>query len=341
VRLSPHLSELIGDISREGTTVHLRGFSEGDVSDWMVVNAGRGRDPAVAAMLRRATEGTPFFLNEIVRLLMAEGGELARAQSGSGSFFTIPDSVRVAIRRRVSLVSQDAQAALRVGAVVGREFDVEVIRDVAGLPFAQLLAALEEAESYGIITAVADAVGRFSHMLVPETLSRDIAAPMRAELHLRIARTIEARDASGFEQHLAELAHHYTRALPTGSVEKAFEYSCHAARRAAALLAYEDAARLYEMAIAALESRQPVDEELRSEVLLARWCSRVSPARSGYTASCGATAQPTPDHRSVGHRGDAFAAPLSQRSACAAQARRHGWCDTRLGGRTSHAPARE
>jgi hypothetical protein len=47
--------------------------------------------------------------------------------------------------------------------------------------------------------------------------------------------------AGNIERHLAELAHRYLEAAPSGEAREAIEYACRAAERSAALLAYEEA----------------------------------------------------------------------------------------------------
>jgi tetratricopeptide (TPR) repeat protein len=69
--------------------------------------------------------------------------------------------------------------------------------------------------------------------------------------------------------HLAELAHHFFEAAPLGDVATAVAYSRRAAEAAASSLAYEEAARLYGMALTALELDQTRDAGLVTELLLA------------------------------------------------------------------------
>ena len=268
VQVNTHFGELMADLGREGATLRLLGLSETDARRLIEVSAGRAPDDASVEALYRATEGNPFFLTEIVRLLISQK-QLFRVGGGLGAF-RIPDSVRVAIRRRVRLASEMTQGALNVAAIVGREFDVAVIRAAVKLPLKQLTRAMDEAEACGIVTRLSGVAGRyrFSHALIPETLCHDLPQARCRQIHLRIARTIEGMHRANLAPHLAELAYHYARALPAGPWEKAFEYARRGAQHAQALLAYQEAARLCEMALAALELQQPVDEKQRCEILL-------------------------------------------------------------------------
>ena len=64
---------------------------------------------------------------------------------------------------------------------------------------------------------------------------------------------------SDLDAHLAELAHHFFEAAAGGDGQKAVDYARRAGSRAVALLAYEEAVRLYDMAIEALgpDAAQP------------------------------------------------------------------------------------
>ncbi len=271
VRRHPQLAEIVADLGREGVTLPLRGLSEDEVHEWVASGVDQAVDNRTAAAVHRVTDGNPFFVSEIVRLLASSPrGADGAIDAAALSTFGIPDGVRVAIRQRVALASPDAQRALTVGAVVGREFDLALLRDTVDLPPTALAAAMDDACACGLIVALPDVSGRyrFTHVLIAETLYGDVPTAQRLSLHLSIARRIEADRRGAVDRHLAELAHHYARSLPLGPVEKAVEFAHRGARHAEAVLAYEEAARLYEAGVTALESTTPVDEALRCDLLL-------------------------------------------------------------------------
>ena len=97
-------------------------------------------------------------------------------------------------------------------------------------------------------------------------LSEEIAASERGELHGRVGAAIEKMPDA--EEHLVELAYHFGASDERDDAQRALFYARRAGDRALALLAYEEAARLYEMAIGALERAAPLDEPARGELLL-------------------------------------------------------------------------
>jgi len=268
-RRDPKRAEVFAELCREGAALVLSGLAPPEVAEFVRARLPGGYEPALAKELRKITEGNPFFLSEIVRLLAAEGRLPHKGARGLGAL-RIPDGVRAVIRRRVELVSEVTRRVLDVAAIAGRDFDLATIRDASGLETDALISAMDEAEAAGLVSARDGHLGgfRFSHALIPETLCSELAKRRARELHLRIAQTLEVLHRSNLDPQLAKLAYHYGAALPAGPPDKALAYAHRGAQHAQALLAYEDAARLYEMAIAALELDRPADLRLRCELLL-------------------------------------------------------------------------
>jgi hypothetical protein len=88
-------------------------------------------------------------------------------------------------------------------------------------------------------------------------------------LHRQAAQVLQEIYGSHEEPHLAELAHHFFEAAPLGDTAIAVDYARRAGEQAAQSLAYEEAARLYRMAVGALELCEHQDEELQGQLLLA------------------------------------------------------------------------
>ena len=81
----------------------------------------------------------------------------------------------------------------------------------------------------------------------------------RGQLHRRAGEALEGLYERDPEPHLAELAYHFFEAAPGGDVEKALDYARRAGARALELLAYEEAARFYQLALQALDLRKTFD----------------------------------------------------------------------------------
>ena len=262
------MAELLGALAREPVyqRIVLRGLDAPDVARFIELAAGSAPDPELANAMHGITGGNPFFIEEMVRLLVA-GGRLDSADAISG--LGLPPGIRAAVGRRLATLTEGCSRVLTVASVIGREFTTSVLGRAAEVEPAALLEILHEAVRIRILDEVPDAVGAyaFSHALIRETLYEDIPTPKRVELHGRVGRALEAVHAANLKPHLSELAHHFFLAGSSGDVAPAIDFGILAARRAWDTLAYEDAAREYERVLGALQAQAPVDELRRAEVM--------------------------------------------------------------------------
>ncbi|MEA2474079.1 MAG: hypothetical protein QOE06_1994, partial [Thermoleophilaceae bacterium] len=267
-RMDPSVGELIAAIAKDGRRLPLRGLSEAQVERFIAATAGSAPSPAVLRAVHEATEGNPFFVDEVVRLLSAEG-QLSSGSLPSG--VRIPDEVRDAVRRRLEPLPDRAREVLSVAAVLGREFGVAALEHVTGVGREELVEVLDDAAERSIVGEPPGALGRyvFAHALFRETLYGDLPPTRRARLHRQAGEALEALYGDEVEPHLAELAHHFFQAASSGDLGKAIDYSVAAAGRATSLLAYEEAAGHYERALQAFGLEERADVPRRCDLLLA------------------------------------------------------------------------
>jgi AAA ATPase-like protein len=259
------VSSLFGELTRFGRRLELKGLHEDDLHRLIEHRAGTEPSAALVRAVHDVTEGNPFFSEEVVRLLVAEG----LVDAPPGGRLPLPDGVRDAIRRRLYPLAPETVAALEAASVIGRAFRVEGLARVLGIGRAELLGRLEQALAARLLVEVDGTPGllRFSHGLVRETLYAGLSATRRAELHGAVARVLEARPGGASA---LELAHHYIEAAVPEAAAKALEYSERAGHEALGVLAYEQAAELFERAGRALELEEVPDERRRCELMLAR-----------------------------------------------------------------------
>ncbi|MDP9180708.1 MAG: protein kinase [Chloroflexota bacterium] len=269
------LSQTLGELGREGLShrIILRGLSENDVARFVEITSGaKPPQPLVDAVFRE-TEGNPFFVNEVVRLLVADG-RLDKPESVTSWSVTIPQGVREVVGRRLDHLSDECNRVLTIGSVIGREFDLKTVEKVLSqaeegrMTGDRLIEVLEEAVAARVITEVPGRIDwySFAHALIRETLYEELSTTRRVRLHRQIGEALEELDAEG---NLPQLAYHFAEAAPGGDVEKAVDYAERAAERATSQVAYEEAAAQYERALLALELATPVDEKRRCGLLLA------------------------------------------------------------------------
>ncbi|MEA2474857.1 MAG: eukaryotic-like serine/threonine-protein kinase [Thermoleophilaceae bacterium] len=275
------LSRVLADLARESLVerVLLRGLTQPDVARFIEMTASIRPPERLVRTVHEETEGNPFFVSEIVSLLASEG----HLESGSALgdvLVTIPQGVREVVGRRLDRLSDHCNWVLSAACVLGRDFAVDVLAPVVcdealvefpgknpdDLTRERLLEVLDEAVAARVLQ-IAD-VGRytFSHALVRESLYEELGVTRRVRLHRRVGETIESVFGKDSDQHLEQLAHHFLQAQ---ELDKAVDYSIHAAGRAMSLMAYEDGAALYDRALQALDLRGGVSGQQRAELLIA------------------------------------------------------------------------
>ena len=251
----------------------LGGLGQRDVASFVALVAGAEPSAELSAEVYRQTDGNPFFVTEVVRLLASQGRLDPAARGAVALGGGLPEGVRAVVAERLGHLSDDCRRILEVAAVVGRDFELRVLQPASGLDTERLLALLEEAEAVRVVGAVPDGLSRwrFAHALVREVLYEGLLAARRVHLHRLVGEALETVYAADPGPHLAELAHHLVEAAP-GSEEtaaKAVQMATLAGRRALEVLAWEDAAELFERALAALELAERPGPQHRCELLLA------------------------------------------------------------------------
>lgn len=244
-------AELAGEIARESRRVVLGGLSRDEVAE--VVRKATGVPPpdAVVEAVCAKTDGNAFFVQEVVRQLVAT--DALAAGVATPVDIDVPQGVREMIRSQLARLSAPANEILALASVMGREFHAAVVREVPGLDPITVPPALDEAVDAYLIehsTGTRDNF-RFSHTLTRETIYDDLGAARRALLHRQLAEAIEATNVD-LPNRIVSLAHHYYEAAAGGDSGKALEYSIMAAEEAGRRLAYEEAARHYERALTLL-----------------------------------------------------------------------------------------
>jgi len=263
---SAPLRSVLAELSRE-PAVHrlaLGGLDVTAVGEFIQRAAPEVASSAMSAALTERTDGNPLFVGETLRLLVLEHDSGETATDG----LTVPPSLHDVIAKRLARLPARCARLLPSAAVLGREFPVDALARMEGVEESELLDTLDDAITTRVVTDVPGSGGRlrFAHVLIRDTLYEDLTPAGRRRLHRRAGEALESIHGDRSGPHLAELALH---TLAARDFDRGIAYARRAGDRALALLAYEEAARLYETALAALDSSRPGDEVARCELLLA------------------------------------------------------------------------
>ncbi|BBX72114.1 AAA family ATPase [Mycobacterium shinjukuense] len=272
------LSGLLADLRREPGVewVALQGLAQPEVESLMAAAAGHelnAQGLELAEAVRRESDGNPFFVTEILRHLVESGG-LVQADSGryvvtaEVAELGIPRSVRDVVVQRIHRLGPEAVSALGAAAVIGREFDLELLSVVTERYEDDLLAVLESAVAGSVLRESPQSPGRFmfAHALINHTLYEDLGRTRRARLHTRIAQAIEDTAGGSIDERLDELAYHWARGQ-AASFGKAISYARRAGERALAHLAPDQALRWFTQALEELATAGEVSAADRCDLM--------------------------------------------------------------------------
>jgi class 3 adenylate cyclase/tetratricopeptide (TPR) repeat protein len=254
----PFYETLLGlNRDRLYTRVALRGLEAESVASLVSALLGGPVEAELVAAITRDTEGNPFFIEEVVKGLVERSG--LRLEDGvwrpvGEVEHYIPQSIQIALGKRLEALSEDARAVLALAAVLGREFDVDVLLSIAEWDEDRLLDALDEATRAQLI-AETRAHGkdeyRFAHALLAQVVYDGINTRRRARFHQQAGEALERVHARRLDDHVEALAYHYSRA-PSSAADKAVTYGLRAAEKAAAVYAHDQAIRHYTEVLEAL-----------------------------------------------------------------------------------------
>ncbi len=274
------LTALLADLHGEQGVerIKLTGLDAEDVLALMEAAAGHELDEdgrALAGEITRETAGNPFFTSEVLRHL-TESGALVQEDGGRWRLvgdlaeLGLPQSVREVVGRRVARLGDDARTALSAAAVIGRDFDLDLLLAVVDLPEAGLLDLLEEAVAASLLRESPELADRFTftHGLVEHTLYEDLGRSRRARLHKRVAEALEELCGGEPGERLGELAGHWAAAVVSADRAKAIHYAKLAAERALAQLAPDEAARWYRQALELFDQAPGGEGSERCEFLI-------------------------------------------------------------------------
>jgi len=227
-------------------------------------------------LIAERTGGNPFFIEEMVqalfdeRILVCNGiVKVTRALSQ----IHIPPTVQGILAARIDRLSGEQKELLQTLAVIGRESRLGLIRKVvsasANVRLESILVDLRVSEFIYEQPALAESEYIFKHALTQEVAYNSLLIERRKQLHEHAGHALESLFAEQLDDHLTELAHHYSH---SDNIERAIEYLSRAGQQALQRSAHAEAIRSLNSAIDLLQklpnSPERVQRELRLQLAL-------------------------------------------------------------------------
>ena len=273
------LAEALAALHRESGVerLALRGLGDDELLALLEMTAGHEMTEEGVTLrdaLMDETEGNPFFVGEMLRHLAETS---AIYQDDRGRWVASPDlrtsglpvSIREVVGRRVARLGDATQRVLSLAAVMGRDFDTDVLALAADLDEDIVIDLCDQAVTAAVLTE-AEVAGRytFAHTLIEHTLYGSLSAGRRVRAHQKVADALEALCGDDPGERVSELAYHWAHATRPLDTEKAMTYAQRAGDRALAQLAPDEALRWYRDALDLLDRASADDPHCRAALLL-------------------------------------------------------------------------
>ena len=285
------------------------------------------RDELVGRLFE-ATEGNPYFGQELVRWLLETGG-LSRDESGSWALVShsgfateaLPATIQQAVERRIERLEPPLRHVLSLASVLGKNFsyeDLEALVRIDEADVGDLDDAIDQLVDDGLLEE--DAKSRddrlhFSRGVVRDILYHELSRRKRRSLHRRYAQGLEKRHRSRLERFYPQLVHHFSEG---DAGPQTIRYALLMARKALASFSPDDAIHALRAALDFVDDDSPADISGELHELLA-----AAYRTSGSIAKALKEAEKAADAFELSGHGD-------RASACALLAAEAAWQTRRV-----------
>jgi predicted ATPase len=189
-----------------------------------------GSDPSVADLSQTIIEraaGTPFFVEEIVRELaergVFRGDPGAYVSTAEAAEVSVPATLQATISARIDRLDPQAKRTLGAAAVVGSRFGLDLL---TGLGIEPVVDELVTAQLIDQVRFTRQPEYVFHHPLIRRVAYESQLKSDRAELHRRLAASIQERNAKSLDENAALIAEHLEAA---GDLHAAYGWHMRAA----------------------------------------------------------------------------------------------------------------
>ncbi|MBT3227045.1 MAG: AAA family ATPase [Deltaproteobacteria bacterium] len=201
---------------------------EMDQSDRLIANLIniKGLPTEMRELIKKRSEGNPFFIEEIVRSLIDEGAvEIKEGQfsiTGKIKSFSIPHTIQELIMSRIDRLDEKTRSLIKIASVIGRNFFHKILTEVAGSveDIEGKITYLKEIQLIRQSQKMEEVEYLFKHALAQEAAYESILLQKRKALHLQVAETIERIFSERLHEFYGMLAFHYSQGEDLNKVEE-------------------------------------------------------------------------------------------------------------------------
>lgn len=248
-------------------TLHLSGLQRDAADDLVEALAGGPAPAPVLQFVRTHAVGNPFYIKELVRMIATANDLQSIPESAEENVSEVVASV---VSRRLTALDRPCRRVMEAAAVIGPQFDVTMLADIAHLSTVTVHSQLEPAYEAGLIDEVPGWPGayRFSHGLLRDAVLTQVPPAERAYLHAAAATSQAAMVDTGAYEDVIAAADHAWRAGPELDADLALDIHDSVIRRALNRSAYNDVAILAAHALDVSRRMPPKPESLEHQATL-------------------------------------------------------------------------
>ncbi|MEM6705717.1 MAG: AAA family ATPase [Acidobacteriota bacterium] len=219
--------------------------------------------------LHESTGGNPYFLAEMLRLLVAEG-RASRGRDGHWSWsglgrLHLPESLVMAAKDKLDRLPSGVRTVLEAAAVIGEEFRVPTLSRITGADDDELDRSLDPALEAGVVSAEGISLGedyRFYHTILRRVLYESLRPRRRRRLHEAAAHALEANYPEELDRFAESISVHHESA---GNLRRGLEWSLTAWRAARARSQWSTGLRNLDRVLRIFEQLEAMGFETEAE----------------------------------------------------------------------------
>ena len=255
----PALVSSLQRIARAKRRIELGALSADEVARFAELTSKEPPSRSELETLYRRSGGNPLFLRELLR-----------SEAGADAEQRLPRTLAHLIDARLQTLATADRELVELAAVIGREPPLLLLARAAGIHRRDARSQIDRAAALGVLAPLHADSDRleFPHELVREAIYANLSLVRRSSLHGTVARALETLHAGSAKPPWAVLAHHHGESDSAEGAVRAGACAEAAARRAFALLAFEDAANHFGAALHWLEFGPPLAPAREAELLI-------------------------------------------------------------------------
>jgi class 3 adenylate cyclase/tetratricopeptide (TPR) repeat protein len=246
------LEGALRDLQREELVerIPVRRLQQSNTAALMAATMGEEQvSDEFASLVFRRTEGNPFFIQQVMRMLVErgdvyhEGDHWARKAVQE---IDVPESIRSVVGQRLSRLTEETQELLREASILGQTFSFSDLEAMTARNEQDVERALEEAARAGLLREIDRDGYAFDHALTQQSLYGELPTRRRRRLHLAAGEAIEHTSEQKRARRAAELAWHFLEGDEPG---RALSWALVAGDGAESVFAHNDAEFHYRTAL--------------------------------------------------------------------------------------------